>query len=91
LLLGGDEQLPTPYVHMSPAAARSSSADKAAALRDRLHPAHNAELCVQKAAAIVENSERIREYRCRLANLSVTLQPTPYYPGKTEPIKLGTS
>jgi hypothetical protein len=57
-------------VHMSPAAARDWSADEVAARWVRLYPAHTAELCAQKAAAILENVELVNEYRSRLADLS---------------------
>jgi hypothetical protein len=57
-------------VHMSPATARGWSPDEVAARWVKLYPAHNAELCAQKAAAILENVELVREYRRRLADLS---------------------
>jgi REP element-mobilizing transposase RayT len=57
-------------VHMSPTAARDWSADEVAERWVRLYPAHTAELCAQKAAAIIENVELVNEYRSRLADLS---------------------
>jgi hypothetical protein len=57
-------------VHMSPAAARDWSADEVAERWVRLYPAHTAELCTQKAAAIVENAAQVGQYRSRLADLS---------------------
>jgi REP element-mobilizing transposase RayT len=57
-------------VHMSPAAANAWLPDEVATRWVRLYPAHNAELCAQKMAAILENPELIAEYRRRLTNLS---------------------
>jgi REP element-mobilizing transposase RayT len=57
-------------VHVSPATARDWSADEVAARWVRLYPAHTAELCAQKVAAILENVELVNEYRSRLADLS---------------------
>ena len=57
-------------VHMSPATANAWSPEEVAARWVRLYPAHNAELCAQKIAAILENPQLIAEYRARLTNLS---------------------
>ena len=50
--------------------ANSWPPEEVAARWIRLYPAHNAELCARKIAAILENPELIAEYRSRLANLS---------------------
>ena len=57
-------------VHMSPSTAREWPPAEVAARWVRLYPAHNAELCAQKIAAILESPELVAEYRSRLANLS---------------------
>ena len=57
-------------VHMSPSTANAWLPEEVAARWVRLYPAQNAELCAQKMAAILENSELIAEYRARLSNLS---------------------
>ena len=57
-------------VHMSPATANAWSPEEVAARWVGLYPAHNAELCAQKIAAILENPGLIAEYRVRLTNLS---------------------
>jgi hypothetical protein len=56
--------------HMSPQTSNVWTPDDVAARLVRLYLAHTAELCAQKAAAIVENPALIAEYRSRLANLS---------------------
>ena len=57
-------------VHMSPAVVNAWTSDEVAARWVRLYPARNVELCVQKIAAILENSELVAQYRARLTNLS---------------------
>ena len=57
-------------VHMSPQASNAWTSEEVATRWVKLYPAHNAELCAQKAAAIVENPSIVAEYRARLTNLS---------------------
>jgi REP element-mobilizing transposase RayT len=57
-------------VHMRPQTAATWRAEEVAARWVKLFPAHTAEACAQKAAAIVENPELLAEYRSRLSNLS---------------------
>ncbi len=57
-------------VHVSPETARAWSPEEVAERWVRLYPAHNAELCAQKAVAIVDNPKAVAEYRSRLSNLS---------------------
>lgn len=52
-------------VHMSPAVANAWTSDEVAARWVRLYPARNVKLCVQKIAAILENSELVAQYRAR--------------------------
>ena len=57
-------------VHMSPEASNAWTAEEVAERWVKLYPAHTPELCAQKAAAIVDNSKAVAEYRSRLTNLS---------------------
>ncbi len=57
-------------VHMSPETSSTWSNEEVAERWVKLYPAHTPELCAQKAAAIVDNSKAVAEYRSRLTNLS---------------------
>ena len=57
-------------VHMSPQTSNAWQPEEVATRWVKLYPAHSAELCAQKAAAIVENPTLVSEYRSRLTNLS---------------------
>jgi hypothetical protein len=57
-------------VHMSPDASNGWTSEEVAERWVKLYPAHTPELCTQKIAAIVHNTNAVAEYRTRLTNLS---------------------